>query len=209
MSSETSTSSIFVLLTLFYSASAGSDQIVLFGVRNLPLEDLLRAVAPFSLLLKKRRGGMMAASLLILVIAYLHFAHGLLEYVVYPANKKDFSACSRVYDALVKMFGAGQVQVYKSQYRRSTEFWFIQALEVREAAVLQIPGVRIFRHMFGMVKMTESRWTRLWKMWWSFRTVEKVPQMIPLSQPPMAQDRTGRVRNLSCLFEDNGTRLWI
>ena len=86
---------------------------------------------------------MMTASLLLLVIGILHFAHGLVEFVVYPADKKDVSACSQINEALVKMLGDSNVQIYKSQIRQITEFWFIQALEVQKATILQIPEVRI------------------------------------------------------------------
>lgn len=85
----------------------------------------------------------MTASLLLLVIGILHFAHGLVEFVVYPADKKDVSACSQINEALVKMLGDSNVQIYKSQIRQITEFWFIQALEVQKATILQIPEVRI------------------------------------------------------------------
>ena len=85
----------------------------------------------------------MAASVLILVIGILHIAHGFVEYVVYPKNRKDVSACSRINNALVNILGNSRVQVYKSQSRQSTEFWFIQALEAQKAFILYIPGVRI------------------------------------------------------------------
>ena len=85
----------------------------------------------------------MAASILLLVISFLHFAHGLVEYVVYPINKHDVSVCSQINDALVKMLGSSKVQIYQSQIRRTTEFWFIQALEAQRPAMLRIPGVRI------------------------------------------------------------------
>ena len=92
---------------------------------------------------------MMTTSIILLLIGILHLAHGLPEYVVYPANRKDVSACSRTNDALVKMLGASKVQIYKSQVRSTTEFWFIQALEYQRATILQIPGVSIlsiFQH---------------------------------------------------------------
>lgn len=84
---------------------------------------------------------MMIASILLVVIGILHFAHGLTEYVVYPVNKRDVSACSQNNDALVKILGDSRVQIYKSQVRQITDFWFIQALESQIAIVLQIPGV--------------------------------------------------------------------
>lgn len=83
----------------------------------------------------------MAATLLLLVIGILHFAHGLVEYVVYPTNKKDLSACSQINDALVKVLGDSRVRIYTSQIRQTTEFWFVQALEAQKAAILQVPGV--------------------------------------------------------------------
>lgn len=85
----------------------------------------------------------MAASVLLFVIGILHIAHGFVEYVVYPNNRKDVSACSQINDALVKILGNSRVQIYKSQIRQSTEFWFIQALEAQRAIILQIPGVRM------------------------------------------------------------------
>ncbi len=85
-------------------------------------------------------------SILLLVIGILHLAHGLIEYVVYPANKKDVSACSRINGAIVKTLGASKVQAYQSRSRQSTEFWFVQALEAQKAVILQIPGVRIPIH---------------------------------------------------------------
>lgn len=90
---------------------------------------------------------MMAASILLLVFGILRFAHGLAEYVVYPIDKKDVSGCSQINDALVKMFGDSGVQIYKSHLRQTTEFWFIQALEIRIETVLQIPEVRILSHV--------------------------------------------------------------
>lgn len=83
----------------------------------------------------------MAATVLLLVIGILHFAHGLVEYVVYPTNKKDLSACSQINDALVKVLGDSSVRIYTSQIRQTTEFWFVQALEAQKAAILQVPGV--------------------------------------------------------------------
>lgn len=85
----------------------------------------------------------MAATVLLLVIGILHFAHGLVEYVVYPTNKKDLSACSQINDALVKVLGDSSVRIYTSQIRQTTEFWFVQALEAQKAAILQVPGVRL------------------------------------------------------------------
>ena len=85
----------------------------------------------------------MAASILLLVIGILHFAHGLVEYVVYPADKKDVSACLRINNALVNTFGGSKIRIYKSQIRQSTEFWLIQALESQKETILRIPGVRI------------------------------------------------------------------
>ena len=64
----------------------------------------------------------MAASILLLVIAFLHFAQGLVEYVVYPADKKAVLACSHINDALVKILGGSRVRIYKSQIRQTTEF---------------------------------------------------------------------------------------
>lgn len=90
---------------------------------------------------------MMIASILLVVIGILHFAHGLTEYVVYPVNKRDVSACSQTNNALVKILGDSRVQIYKSQIRQTTDFWFIQALESQIAIVLQIPGVRIQLHV--------------------------------------------------------------
>ena len=89
---------------------------------------------------------MVATSVLLLVLGILHFAHGLFEYVVYPANKKDVPACSKINDALVKILGASKVQIYKSQIRKTTEFWLVQILEAQKATVVQIPGVRIPSH---------------------------------------------------------------
>ena len=92
---------------------------------------------------------MMFASLL-LVIGILHFAYGLIEYVVYPVDKRDVPACSQINDALVKLLGDSKVQIYKSRTRQVTEFWLIQALEAQTAPVLQIPGVRILsRNQYG------------------------------------------------------------
>ena len=90
---------------------------------------------------------MIALLILFLVIGILHLAQGLVEYVVYPADEKDVSACSQINDALVKMFGDSGVQIYKSQIRQTTEFWLIQAYEVRKEIILKIPGVRVLSHV--------------------------------------------------------------
>ena len=90
----------------------------------------------------------MVVSTLFLIIGLLHCVHGLTEYVVYPANKKDVSACSRINNELIKFLGDSRVQIYKSQSRQTTEFWFVQALEFQQAALLQLPGVRMPRKMF-------------------------------------------------------------
>ena len=85
----------------------------------------------------------MAASILLAVIGILHFAHGLVEYVVYPTDKKDVTACSQINNALVKICGPSRVQIYRSQIRGTTEFWLIRAIETTKQTVLQIPGVGI------------------------------------------------------------------
>ena len=85
----------------------------------------------------------MAASILLLVIGIIHLVHGLVEYVVYPTDRKDVAACSRTNDALVKVCGQSRVQTYRSQIRQTTEFWVIRTIETSTATVLQIPGVRI------------------------------------------------------------------
>lgn len=85
----------------------------------------------------------MVATVLLLVIVILQLAHGLVEYVVYPTNKKDRSACSQINDALLKILGDSQVHTYTSQIRQTTEFWFVQALEAQKAAILQVSGVRL------------------------------------------------------------------
>ena len=85
----------------------------------------------------------MAASILLVVIGILHFAHGLVEYVVYPTDKKDVTTCSRINNALVKICGQSRVQIYRSQIRGTTEFWVIRAIEATKQTVLQIPGVGI------------------------------------------------------------------
>ncbi|KAM0795733.1 peptidase S8/S53 domain-containing protein [Usnea florida] len=84
---------------------------------------------------------MMTTSILLLLVGMLHLAHGLTEFVVYPTNRKDVSACSRINYALVSLLGDSKVQVYKSQIRSTTEFWFVQILEYQKATILQIPGV--------------------------------------------------------------------
>ena len=101
----------------------------------------------------------MAAAIFLLVIGILHFAHGLVEYVVYPADRKDVSACSQINTALVRILGASKVRTYWSQTRQTTEFWFIQAIESQKGAVLRIPGVRIQSHKVSMIAITFSRWT--------------------------------------------------
>ena len=85
----------------------------------------------------------MATSILLLALGILHLVHGLPEFVVYPANRRDVSACSHTTDALVRILGASKVQVYRSPIRSTTEFWFIQALETQKGTILQIPGVSI------------------------------------------------------------------
>ena len=85
----------------------------------------------------------MAASILLAVIGILHFAHGLVEYVVYPTDKKDVTACSQINNALVQICGQSRVQIYRSQIRGTTEFWLIRAIETTKQTVLQIPGVGI------------------------------------------------------------------
>ena len=85
----------------------------------------------------------MAPSILLLLIGILHFAHGLVEYIVYPADKKDTSACAQINDALIKMLGESQVQFYESEVRQTTEFWLIQALEYQKAGVSRIRRVRV------------------------------------------------------------------
>ena len=100
---------------------------------------------------------MMFASFLLLVIGMLHFAYGLIEYVVYPVDKRDVPACSQINDALVKLLGDSKVQIYKSQTRQVTEFWLIQALEAQTAPVSRIPGVRVLsRNQHGCTD--SSRW---------------------------------------------------
>ena len=83
----------------------------------------------------------MAATILLVVIGILHFAHGLVEYVVYPTDKKDVTACSQINNALVKICGPSRVQIYRSQMRGTTEFWVIRAIETTKSTILQIPGV--------------------------------------------------------------------
>ena len=85
----------------------------------------------------------MAVSILFLIIGLLHYVHGLTEYVVYPTNKNDVSACTQINNALIKILGDSKVQIYKSQSRQTTEFWFVHALEFQKAALLQVPGVRM------------------------------------------------------------------
>ena len=85
----------------------------------------------------------MVASTLLLVIAVLHVAHGLIDYVVYPVNKRDVSACSQVNVALVKLCGQSRVQIYRSSIRQVTEFWVVKALEAEKNIILYLPGVRI------------------------------------------------------------------
>ena len=85
----------------------------------------------------------MAVSTLFLLIGLLHCVQGFTEYVVYPTNKNDISACSQINNALIKILGDSKVQIYKSQSRQTTEFWFVHALEFQKAALLQVPGVRI------------------------------------------------------------------
>lgn len=85
----------------------------------------------------------MVASILLLVIAVLHVAHGLIDYVVYPVNKRDVSACSQVNVALVKLCGQSRVQMYRSPIRQVTEFWVIKAFEAEKNIILHLPGVRI------------------------------------------------------------------
>ena len=84
----------------------------------------------------------MAACILLLVFGFLHFAHGLFEYVVYPTDKRDVSACSRINDALVKMLGNSKVRIYKSQPRQTTEFWLVEALSSQQGMLSGLPGVR-------------------------------------------------------------------
>ena len=85
---------------------------------------------------------MMAASLLLLVIWFLHFAHGL-EYVVYPADKKNAPACAQINGALVKLLGDSRVKIYSSRIRQTTEFWLVRAGVSQKESLLEIPGVRI------------------------------------------------------------------
>lgn len=85
----------------------------------------------------------MVASILLLVVATIHVAYGLIDYVVYPTDKKDVSACSQVNVALVKLCGQSRVQIYKSPIRQVTEFWVVKALENEKNIILHLPGVRI------------------------------------------------------------------
>ena len=85
----------------------------------------------------------MAAYILLIMIGILQVAHGLIDYVVYPENKRDVSACSQVNAALVKLCGANRVRIYKSQIRQTTEFWVIRALDNQKQILLHLPGVRI------------------------------------------------------------------
>lgn len=85
----------------------------------------------------------MAMSILLFMLGILHFAHGQTEYVVYPTDKENVTACSQINDALVNMLGDNEVQIYQSQVRFTTEFWFIKALENQKEDILEIPGVRI------------------------------------------------------------------
>ena len=88
-------------------------------------------------------------SILLLVIGLLHCVHGLTQYVVYPANKQDVSTCSQINNALVKVLGKSKVQIYKSQSRQTTEFWFVHAFAFQQTEILQIPGVRMVVNLFG------------------------------------------------------------
>lgn len=89
-------------------------------------------------------------SILFLIIALLHCVHGLTEYVIYPTNKLDVSTCSQTSDALIKILGNSNVQMYESQRRQTTEFWLVEALEFQQAALSQVPGVRMaVARMFG------------------------------------------------------------
>ena len=101
----------------------------------------------------------MAAAIFLLVIGIFHFAHGLVEYVVYPADKKDVSACSQINTAVVRILGDSKVRIYQSQIRQTTEFWFIQAIETQAEAVSRIPGVRIQSQSYLVIAITASRWT--------------------------------------------------
>ena len=85
----------------------------------------------------------MAVSILLVVIGILHFAHGLVEYVVYPTDKKAVTTNSQINSALVKICGPSRVQVYRSRMRGTTEFWVIRAIESTKQTVIQIPGVGI------------------------------------------------------------------
>ena len=105
----------------------------------------------------------MAVSILLLMMGVLHSVYGLVEYVVYPADKRDVTACSQINNRLIELLGNSKVQFYNSRIRRTTEFWLIQALEQSKATVLQIPGVRVLSYIkhFGN---NDSRWMPLWKM---------------------------------------------
>ena len=81
-------------------------------------------------------------STLLLIIGLLQCVHGLVEYVVYPTNKKDVPTCSQINDALINILGQSKVQIYKSQSRQTTEFWLVQALDFQTSEVLRIAGVR-------------------------------------------------------------------
>ena len=85
----------------------------------------------------------MTASILLLLIGIFHLAHGLVDFVVYPADKRDVPACSQTNYALVKLCGQSRVQIYRSQIRQTTEFWVVRAIQAGRETILRIPGVRI------------------------------------------------------------------
>ena len=101
----------------------------------------------------------MATCILLFLLGFLHFAHGLVEYVVYPADKRDVSACSRINNALVKMLGNSKVRFYQSQPRQTTEFWLVEALAYQQAMLSGIPGVRNIFTKFCTFVVTFFRWT--------------------------------------------------
>lgn len=88
---------------------------------------------------------------LFLIIGILRLVHGLVQYVVYPTEKKDIFTCSQINNALINLLGQSQVQIYNSQSRQTTEFWLVQALDFQTAEILRIPGVRIARRQIAVV----------------------------------------------------------
>ena len=76
----------------------------------------------------------------VLTFPFFRIADGL-QYVVYPPNRTDKSACSTINDYLIRQLHRENVRSYTSPVRGVTEFWFVNAIEPELSTILHDLGV--------------------------------------------------------------------